>query len=721
MTSNNSIYKMIREHLRHNAWMFWLSAIGSILFGPIFFMFAIGGENFENYALRHTTEEFYQYVSMSVINDLSNCTMMLVVIATIGAAIVGFGIFSYLFQPRKIDLYHSLPVTRKEMFWASYLSGLLIWVIPFLIGALLTFISAFIVLKDFSSILSVLLAMFHYLLYPTLGFFIIYHLCLVGIMLSGNLANAVVSTGVWGLSVVIIYGLLILYAEAFFDTYYDAGNAYYIAYALSPITAPFVLMAYNGAWDWIYAATWLITLFLAVLNLFVAYRIHKKRKSELAGHGMDNKFASLSIRICVSIILGLLGVIPLYLFGYSMESRPMWMLLFNGLFAAIAYAIATAIQKRSVKAFFTHKIQMAVVTVCSVGIAAIYIFDVFGYDDYLPREGSVESMEIDINAFDEYYYYGSNFEGYPVTDSNIIDSVLKTAVNTPTKEHDFSILVKVSPKFGFDYYRRYYMSYEETDVLRPIVETESYMNYRLEELISNQDRINSIHVYAVHNTTDIDSTNSVQKIIDAYIQDSRQLLTLEQQAEYLVMCTLSFRVYTYDGGYNHIIEVPITPEHTNTIRAIQQANESIVCTQEQMDIQEVTISVSASNTTLEDALYVELLPYDELTYSEAYEEMYGSKPGSSTNEGAVVIQTTSEYRSGSYSHTFRDEELKWLMPYIHLAQSNRDGFNQNNYSYMGTAIIQYNQHVDVYIKRGDMSKEEILKLASYLQLEQMYY
>lgn len=725
MTSNNSIYKMIREHLRHNLWMLGLSAIGSLLFGPVMFLFAHGGENYERYRLNHTVEEFNRYVSNNVIEHLNYCSTALLVIATVGAAIVAFGIFSYLFNSRKIDLYHSLPVTRKEMFWSSYLTGLLIWAVPFLTGALISFSSAFIILEDFTLFTQVLMVMLRYLLSPTLGFFIVYHLCLIGVMLSGNIANAMVSTGVWGLSVLIIHLLLIVYAEAFFDNYYDPGNNYYITYALSPLAAPFTIASYGINEGFEYFAMILISLVLAGFNLFVAYKLYKVRKSELAGHGMDNKVASLSIRICIAIILGLLGVIPMYLFGYSMESRPMWILLFNALFAALSYAVVTALQKRSLKAFFAHKIQMLVVTAFSICIAVIYVFDIFGYDDYLPRKGSIESMEIDIGGFDGYYYYSGAFEGFEITDSEMIHNILENAVTYPAKSNTFSITVKISPKFGFDYYRRYRLDKADIDALRPVVETENYMAYRLRELLNSRQEINNIHVYAANSSTDIESLANVQKIIDAYIKDSNSLLSFETQGEYLVMANLSFRTYTKEsdggGNYYHIMEVPVTPAHVNTIQAIRDADERIICHKDQMEIQSVNLSFHAYNLTIEDALYKDLLPLDMLNFKDNYAEEYGIPVADSIKEQAVVIQTTSSYSSGEYSATFTGEELKGLMPYLYFADGYQDSFGFDNFTHVGYATIQYNQQVDVYMKRGDMSQEEIKKLADRLTPNTIYY
>lgn len=724
MTSNNSTYKMIREHLRHNVWMLGLSAIGSLLFGPIMFLFAQGGTNYERYAQNHTPQQLSQYVTSNVVNDLNYCATALVVIAVLGAAIVSFGIFSYLFHSRKIDLYHSLPVTRKEMFWASYLTGLYIWVIPFLLGALISFGSALIILKDFAHIGSVLLVMLKYLLCPAIGFFIVYHLCLVGVMLSGNIANAMVSTLVWGLSVLIIHALLIVYAEAFYDTYYSGSGNYSLTYALSPLASPFSILSYSDSISLEYIGMGIISIFIASMNLFIAYRLHKERKSELAGHGMDNKFASLSIRICISVILGLLGVVPMSLFGYNMESRPLWILLFNALFSAISYAIVTAIQKRSLKAFFARKLQMVIVTACSVCIAAIFVFDIFGYDEYLPRKGSIESMEIDISGFDQYVYYGGNFEGYEVTDTAITDAILENGVDAPKGNSISSIVVKVNPKFGFDYYRRYRIDKTDLDSLRPVVETKEYVAYRLRELESRRDEINNIHVYANGSSTDIDSPSNVSNIIESYLKDSYTLLTLEQQSEYLIMSNLSFRIYTKEadggGGYNHILEVPVTPAHKNTIRAMQTADERILCQQEQLEVKSVTLSFRPYTLSIEDALYRDLLPKDMLKFSDNYAEEYGISVSDNLKEQAVVIQTTNDYSSGEYTHTFIDEELDWLMPYLHLARSYQDSFDFDNYSYAGYATIQYNQQVDVYIKRGEMSQEEIQKLASYL-VEQIYY
>lgn len=728
MTSNNSIYKMIREHLRHNMWMLGLSAIGSFLFGPIIFLFSYGGTDFERYRLNHPYAQYAEYVNSQIIMDLDYCGAASMFIACVGAAIVGFGIFSYLFNSRKIDLYHSLPVTRKEMFWSGYLTGLFIWLIPFLAGALLSFISAFIAMEGTPLLSSVLWSMGKYLFYPAFGFFVIYHLCLLATMLSGNIANAMVSTCVWGLSAIALYGILIIYADAFYDTYYDPATNYIWAYAFSPLATPLALINLTGRMDPDFFVLLVVGLIIAGINLLLAYRIHKVRKSELAGHGMDNKIASLSIKVCICLIIGLLGMTPLYIFGYNIQTRPLWMLFFNTLFTVIAFVITSAIQKRSVKGLFSHKLQLVVITLCTLLISSNYCFDFSSYDSYLPAKGDIESMEIDINGFDQYTYYGQNFEGYKVTDTDVIHAILETAVNTNSYTNTFPVTVKVSPKFGFDYYRRYQMSAEDIDVLRPVVENEEYMSYRLKELLQKVDEISSVQVYAAQSTHYVDTEEYVAEIIDAYISDSYKLLTFEEQGEYLVLGELAFRSYVQDYNnsyYNYISEVPITPAHTNTIKAILKADDRICLDHSQFEVTSLVVSrYTYQEFDLLNSLYKDLLPADMIKMDKEFALEHGANVSDNLKAEAVVIQTapTVEYVGGNdYMYTFVGEELEWLLPYLHYANSYHDNFGFDTYAHLGHAYIQYNDQVDVYIKRGDLSPEDIQKLASYIEKGKLKY
>lgn len=53
-------------------------------------------------------------------------------VAAVAALFNGISQFWYLYSPRKIDFYHSLPVKRSRMFWHKTLQSLLYYLLPYL-------------------------------------------------------------------------------------------------------------------------------------------------------------------------------------------------------------------------------------------------------------------------------------------------------------------------------------------------------------------------------------------------------------------------------------------------------------------------------------------------------------------------------------------------------------------------------------------------------------
>ena len=54
-------------------------------------------------------------------------------VAALAALFNGISQFWYLYSPRKIDFYHSLPVKRSRMFWYKSLQSLLYFLLPYLL------------------------------------------------------------------------------------------------------------------------------------------------------------------------------------------------------------------------------------------------------------------------------------------------------------------------------------------------------------------------------------------------------------------------------------------------------------------------------------------------------------------------------------------------------------------------------------------------------------
>lgn len=110
-------------------------------------------------------------------------------VAAVAALFNGISQFWYLYSPRKIDFYHSLPVKRSRMFWHKTLQSLLYYLLPYLameffsvcIGAMRGFFSLHLMKLAF------LMMVFHLLLYLLLYFSVVFVICITGHLLMGAL------------------------------------------------------------------------------------------------------------------------------------------------------------------------------------------------------------------------------------------------------------------------------------------------------------------------------------------------------------------------------------------------------------------------------------------------------------------------------------------------------------------------------------------------------
>ena len=110
-------------------------------------------------------------------------------VAAVAALFNGISQFWYLYSPRKIDFYHSLPVKRSRMFWHKTLQSLLYYLLPYLameffsvcIGAMRGFFSLHLMKLAF------LMMVFHLLLYLLLYFSVVLVICITGHLLMGAL------------------------------------------------------------------------------------------------------------------------------------------------------------------------------------------------------------------------------------------------------------------------------------------------------------------------------------------------------------------------------------------------------------------------------------------------------------------------------------------------------------------------------------------------------
>lgn len=114
-------------------WPLWggASALGAL--APLYLLMCLIDEGFRSYAGQglEVTQLYYAALAYGV-----------PVISLIYAALCALAVWGWLYNPRSVGLYHSLPITRKGLFTTSFLSGMAMMLIPYaVVGGLLVVIS----------------------------------------------------------------------------------------------------------------------------------------------------------------------------------------------------------------------------------------------------------------------------------------------------------------------------------------------------------------------------------------------------------------------------------------------------------------------------------------------------------------------------------------------------------------------------------------------------
>ncbi len=707
MTSKNSIYKMTLEHLRHSSWMIALSCIGNLLAGPVILLFYYSNINYEYQRLYNSPEVFLMTKARDAASGMDHlCGSMFLGIAMAGALIVALGIFYYLFQSSKVDLYHSLPLTRKELFYSGYLAGFLIWLVPFIISSLITLPLAIFWAGGFQHINMLLVAFLKMLVLPLIGFIIIYHLCLVAVMLSGNMANAVIAIFVWGLAPLVFYLLFTVHFGQYFETFYDFTINEYALCAITPMATPIFIQACQMSTSPEHQIPLMVIvgLLIAVFNFFVARTIYQKRKSELAGRGMEHPIASFLIRFCTAFAAGLFGVLFLYFVGLS-KNRVVWSVFFSLFFSVFTFAVLSAVQKKTIKGLFAHKAQMLITSAAAIGFILICRFDIFGYDTYLPDKANLESAEFRIYAMNNYYYsYNDDSDLYTCRNTDVIYDILAAGVNKTPYSSCTNVVIKVNPKHGFSYYRSYPISVDKVDVLRPIIEDDDYFTYVYENFINNASEFGSMQLLdLMRNNLEIEDDEQTLGLWKAYYTDLTEHRSMEEMTEFVTVGEIQFFMQEDSENYTYLRELPINRDFRHTIAYLNEHYPNLVLNKDDLDIRALHISLS-----LREELSVEEYYLEKLTPSNPTELVNSTY---SYDEQIVCEITDVAY----YDCDFTPEELTWLYQFLQPCHELRDSLNADNYVYFGELEITTGRQLSCYIEKGSMTTEDIQKLAEMVE------
>ena len=337
-------------------------------------------------------------------------SQMIYFLTIIFAIIYTVKVYSYLHNKRKADLYGSLPISRIMLFVSKSASAYLFTLIPamFFLGII------FIVSMCFGQpIVNEALNIYVKLLMGTLASISAYGLISV---CCGTTLNSVIMF----IAVCIAYPLSAMFIKGvangfFYGSYTGVFKNHFIMNALNPL----------AAYDGINIIYWLI--FSAVCIVASAFLV-KRRKAERAQASFAYYLPCHIVKVLVAFLAGMfLGV----LFGsLNVLGNGYFGFVFGFILGSVpAFVIAHLIFYKGISKLIRTSIPLGGLVVVVVAVMAVCSYDVFGYNEFIPKADDVKSAGL-IDS--------SNL--YRESDSNLNKIVRNSAEDFTDKERINSII-----------------------------------------------------------------------------------------------------------------------------------------------------------------------------------------------------------------------------------------------------------------------------------------
>ena len=377
MTSKSLFFKLMKEDFKTRVWTLAISIL--IFFFSLIVATAmmISFNLYEGSAYSYKADLALNFISYI---DVKNPFFGMIFIVL--ALVMAMSGFSYLYSKKKVDMYHSLPVKREVLYFIKIINGILIVLIPFIICEI---VASLLILANTGEIIVITSALWSIAEW-TLLFIMSYFLTVFSIMLTGNMLIGILACGFFSFYFPLISLVLKGYQSSFFDTYYTSG---FIIENVLPNMSSFMLM-FN-----IFELKWLTRIIIVILAsiafLFINLFLYKKRASEAAGKSVSFNVIKLPIKAMMVIFISIL----MYLLGYEVMNHSIGWGLFGLIVSGvITHCVMEIIYNQDFKKIFAKKIELLVLIIISIFIAAAFQFDIFGYDSYIPSASQIKSTAV---------------------------------------------------------------------------------------------------------------------------------------------------------------------------------------------------------------------------------------------------------------------------------------------------------------------------------------
>ena len=390
MTSKSLFFKLMKEDFKTRVWTL---AISILIF---FFSLIVATAMMISFNLYEGSAYSYKDdLALNFISYIDGKNPFFGMIFIVLALVMAMSGFSYLYSKKKVDMYHSLPVKREVLYFVKIINGILIVVIPFAISEIF---ASLLILANTGEIMVITSALWSIAEW-TILFILSYFLTVFSIMLTGNMLIGILACGFFSFYFPVLSLVLKGYQSSFFATYYSSG---FIIEDVLPNMSSFILMFNITELKWLVRI--IIVILASIAFLFINLLLYKKRASEAAGKSVSFNIIKLPIKSMMVIFMSIL----MYLLGYEVMNDSIGWGFFGLIVSGvITHCVMEIIYNQDFKKIFAKKIELLVLIIISIFIAAAFQFDIFGYDSYIPSASQIKSTAVISNLLEsnsEQYY-----------------------------------------------------------------------------------------------------------------------------------------------------------------------------------------------------------------------------------------------------------------------------------------------------------------------------
>lgn len=399
MTSRNSFLARLIENAKRRLWLLVVSLLTFVVGIPTFTAMELSVISQRQILIDQmkVQEKLYEFAA-EMYSGENGVFFFLIGTFAILSGIQGF---SYLYDRSKIDFYHSKPVKSSIRFFSIWINGILVWLVPYIIGTLIN-----LVLFAGYGILDVKLFAGAWL-YLVLGlglYLCMYHLAILSLMLTGKVGVTCLGIGLFICYEAAVRLLTAGYFSQFYNFFYTGNGTEWFTPLFSPIT----YLNYYAQKDWSALVTVCALIAFAVVILAVAYWCYKKRPSELAGSAMTFSAIKPVIKIGVAVPVGLCaGLFTCGIVEYEPKSQlgsPGFPIFIGIMGLLIVCCLIQVIYEADIKGIFHKKVHIVISFVIAMCVALIFRFDLTGFDTRLPDEEDMEYVTMITDTGNRYGY-----------------------------------------------------------------------------------------------------------------------------------------------------------------------------------------------------------------------------------------------------------------------------------------------------------------------------